>query len=356
MRRDTRLRRRWLRAGVPALVAALALGVAACGDDDGGDSGGSGGGSGNEEVRLGAFILASENTYAQKNLEGVEQAAEKAGNVTVQAFDGKFDGRNQLNQIQDAVASGNFDAFVVFPNDGAQVAPGVEDAAAAGIKTVAAYAPIGSNIDTGEPQVDGVIGTVWHPNRPNGADLAELTLEACAKEHPDAKPCKVAYISGGNEVAFEKAKLEEFNKTIDDSGKDVDVVSEQEGNFLQDDSLKATENILQANKDVNVITTSGDQMTLGAEQAVDDAGLTGKVSLIGNGAATQGVEAVRAGKWFGTPVYLPIDEGAQAAQMAIDAVRGKDPENTVIDLIEESPIGPFVTEENAKDFEAQWSG
>jgi ribose transport system substrate-binding protein len=151
VRRDTRLRRRWLKAGVPALVAALALGVAACGgDDDGGDSGG-GGGSGQDEVRLGAFILASENTYAQKNLEGVEQAAQKAGNVTVQSFDGKFDGRNQLNQIQDAIASGNFDAFVVFPNDGAQVAPGVEDAAAAGIKTVAAYAPIGSDIDTGIP-------------------------------------------------------------------------------------------------------------------------------------------------------------------------------------------------------------
>lgn len=355
MRRQIWLRGRWLRAGVPALVAALALGVTACGDDDDGGNGG-GGGSGNEEVRLGAFILASENTYAQKNLEGVELAAEKAGNVTVQAFDGKFDGRNQLNQIQDAVASGNFDAFVVFPNDGAQVAPGVEEAAAAGIDTVAAYAPIGTNIDTGEPQVDGVIGTVWHPNRPNGADLAELTIEACEQEHAQAKPCKVAYITGGNEVAFEKAKLEEFNKTIEDSGKDIDVVSEQEGNFLQDDSLKATENILQANKDVNVITTSGDQMTLGAEQAVDDAGLTGKVSLIGNGAATQGVEAVRAGKWFGTPVYLPIDEGQKAAQMAIDAVRGKDPDTTVIDLIEESPIGPFVTEENAKDFEAQWSG
>lgn len=337
-------------------AGSIALVVAGCGG--GGESGTSadagGGDAGQKQVRIAAFLLASANAYAQKNLEGVQQAAKEAGNVTVKAFDGAFDGRKQLNQIEDAVASGNFDAFVIFPNDGAQVAPGAEEAIKAGIKVSAAYAPIGPDIDSSDPQIDGLVSTVWHPNRPNGTDLAKMTIDACAKEHPDANPCKVAYISGGNEVAFEKAKLDEIKRVLAAADRPIKLVSVQEGGFLQDPSLKATENILQANKDLDVITTSGDQMTLGAEQAVKDAGRKG-ITLIGDGASVQGVEAVKAKRWFGTAVYLPIDEGKLAAQMVIDAVRGKEPANRAVNVLDHSPIGNVLTQLTEKPFEAQWS-
>lgn len=358
---------RWTKwAGVTAVSATMAFGVAACGGSDedsstsasttgGGSATAADGGGSDKEVRLAAFLLASANSYAQANLAGIEAAAEEAGNVTVKAFDGKFDGATQLGQIQDAVASGQYDALVVFPNDGAAVAPGAEEAGAEGIPVVAAYAPIGPDIETGEPQVDGVIGTVWHENRPNGEELGRLTVDACAKEHADADPCRVAYISGGNAIAFEKAKLEEFERVIGEADQAIELVAQQEGGFLVDPSRTATENILQANPELDVITTSGDQMTMGAEQAVQDAGREGEITLIGDGASTEAVEKIKAGDWFGSPVFLAEDEGKLAAQMAIDAVRGTDPAETVVDVVATSPIGASFTQETTEDFTPQWS-
>lgn len=337
---------------VAGLVSVLALGLAACGGDSSSDTGG---GSGDEQVNLGAFILASANSYSQQNLKGVEEAAAKLGNVTVTPFDGAFDGSKQASQIQDAVASGKYDAFVVFPNDGAIVAPAVEEASEAGIKTVAAYAPIGTDIEQGEPQVEGVVATVWHPNVPNGTNLGDLTVEACEQEHADANPCQVYYITASKEIAFENAKQKEVEKVLGEADVPIEVVAVEEGEFLVDPARTATEDVLQANPDINVIVTSGDQMTMGAEQALDDAGVKG-VTLIGNGGAAEAVAATDRGAWFGTPVYLPIDEGRVSAEIAIKAARGEEPEKTEVDIVEMSPVGPNYTgADKGSKFKPQWA-
>lgn len=336
---------------VAALVSLLSLGLAACGDD----SESSSGGGSNDEVNLGAFILASANSYSQQNLKGVEEAASKLGNVNVSSFDGAFDGSKQATQIQDAVASGKYDAFVIFPNDGAIIAPAVEEATEAGITTVAAYAPIGNDIELGEPQVEGVAATVWHPNVPNGTNLGDLTVEACEQEHADADPCQVFYITASKEIAFENAKQKEVEKVLEESGKPIEVVAVDEGEFLVDPARTATEDALQANPDIDVIVTSGDQMTMGAEQALDDAGVKG-VTLIGNGGATEATKAVDAGTWFGTPVYLPIDEGKVAAEIAIESVRGTEPDATEVDIVELSTVGPsYTAADKGAEFTPQWA-
>lgn len=307
-----------------------------------------------ERIKIGAFVLATANAYSQKNIAGIEEAAKAAGNVDVTIFDGAFDGAKQLTQIQDAVASGGFKGFVVFANSSVAVVPGVTEAAAAGIPVVAAYAPIGADPNNAEPQVEGVVGTVWHPNQQDGEALGQMAVDACKEQHANAAPCKVAYISGGNSILFEQVKLDIYKKIIGEAGVPIELVSQQEGNFVIGDARTATENILQANPDLNVISTSADQMTIGAQQAVEDAGITG-ISLLGDGASVEGVEAVKAGKWFGTAVFLPVDEGKLATQMLIDKINGKDPAQTVINVRDHSPIGATFTAKTDKPFTAQWS-
>jgi ribose transport system substrate-binding protein len=338
---------------VTALVSLLAVALVACGDDsNGGDSGEA---SGDEQVKLGAFILASANTYSQQNLKGVEEAATELGNVEVTSFDGAFDGSKQATQIQDAVASGEYDAFVVFPNDGAVVAPAVEEATEAGIDTVAAYAPIGTDIENAEPQVEGVVATVWHPNVPNGTNLGDLTVEACEEEHADSDPCQVLYITASKEIAFENAKQQEVEKVLGEASSPIEVVSVKEGEFLVDPSRTATEDALQATPDIDVVVTSGDQMTMGAEQALGDANVKG-VSLVGNGGAAEAVKLVDQGRWFGTPVYLPIDEGRVSGEIAIEAARGTEPDETAVDIVAMSPVGPnYTSEDKGSGFTPQWA-
>ena len=346
-------KRSLLGLGALAVSAGLVLSGCAGGGDTGGDAGGDGGNDG--ALRIGVLALATANTYAAANIEGAEMAAEADGNVELTVFDGEFSGATQLAQLQDAIATGQYDGFVIFPNDGVAIIPAVEEAAAEGLPIVAAYAPIGPDITTATPQVDGVIGTVFHPDKVMGAANGELVVQACKEEHPDANPCKVAYISGGNTVLFEIAKREAFDEVIKAADIPIEVVASQEGNYLIDASRTAAENILQANPDVNVIAATGDQMTYGVAQAVEDAGKTGTISLIGMGAAVEGVAAVKDGTWFGTTLFLPQDEGRIATEMLIKTLRGETVEQTEVNLIDLSPIGASFTRDTTEDFTPQWT-
>jgi ribose transport system substrate-binding protein len=349
----------WRQVGSALGVVVLTAVLAGCGSSAGDEAGGSDTGAASasdakKPVQLAAFLFA-DDPYSMGNLAGVKAAAEAAGGVTIQTFAGKYDGALQNKQIQDAVATGKYNAMVVFVASGAAVIPGVTAAAAKGVKVVAGYAPIGPSIETGEPQIDGVVGTVWHPVRANGLEIANQTIEACKQKLPDGGTCKVAYISGGNAVAFEQAKLETFKETIAKStSPKIELVGQGEGFFQQSAALKAAQNIVQAHRDLTVFTTSADQMTLGAEKALADAGLKGKVALVGNGTSVAGVQAVKEKRWLSSPVFIPATEGKLATQMVIDAVRGKMPDNPAVDVLESSPIGPVLDQNTTEEFTAEW--
>lgn len=316
---------------------------------DTGAAGEGGGATSEEPVRLAAFLLAFANSYSQKNKEGVEKAAAEFG-AEVEYFDGKFDGSVQLTQLQDATASGNFDGFVLFANDGTVVQPAVEEAIDAGIKVVAVYTPIGPDINSLDQQVPGLVATVANPIEGDGIGMGEATVDACG----DTDPCNVIYVSGGFSIPFEVAKFDAFKRVIGESS-NIKLVGQGEAGFLREEGYKVAQDLLQANPDVNVYVTSGDQMTFGAEQAIADAGIPeGQIALVGNGASCEAVEAVGAGRWHSSFVYQPITEGYLGTKLDIEAIRGEVP-YTSIEMIKESPIGEFVTQENADQFTCEWN-
>src|SRR5262245_59888523 len=59
-------------------------------------------------VSLSFFMASAANSYAQAQLEGVEEVAKRM-NATVDTFDGQFDSQRQYSQLQDAIASAQFD-------------------------------------------------------------------------------------------------------------------------------------------------------------------------------------------------------------------------------------------------------
>jgi ribose transport system substrate-binding protein len=306
------------------------------------------------EVKIAAFIAATNNTYFQAELDGIEKAADAAkGNVTVTAFDGKFDGSVQTRQMEDALATGKYNAFLILPNDGAQAVAPVKKALADGIQVVAAYSPIGTDATTGAVQVPGLTATVWHDEPDDGTVLGEAAVAACEKEHPDAKPCNVALINGGNAVDAEVAKSDAFKAAL--KGHDIKLVADQPGDFLRDAARAASQNVLQANPDIHVLATTGDQMTQGAEDAVKSAGKLGKISLLGDGTTQYAIDAVDEGRWFSTNVYIPFTEGKIAAEVLIGAVRGVKPDKTEVNVRDLSPVGKVYTRDSETSMKAEWT-
>ncbi|MFN8593182.1 MAG: sugar ABC transporter substrate-binding protein [Thermomicrobiales bacterium] len=302
-------------------------------------------------VSLAFFMASAANSYAQAQLEGVQEVAKKM-NATVDTFDGKFDSQTQYSQLQDAVASGRYQGFIVSPNDGNAIVPVVEEAIGAGIVVGCILAPCGPSFDTLEPQVKGQLIYAGIPFKLNGADIGKLVVQACEGKDP----CDVAYIPGLPQLPLEAARLEGFRSVVDPHA-NIKLTVTSAGEYLAETALPVAQDVLQANPEIDVIASSGDQMIVGAEQAVQDAGLVGKVALIGNGGSEIAVKAVQEGRWFGTAATYPRSEGEVATDYVIRAIRGEKIEPVGLGSQDLSKgFGPLINQDNAADFKAEWAG
>jgi len=300
-----------------------------------------------DPINVAFFGFAAANGFAQATWAGVQEAAAEMC-ATARFFDPNFDSAMQVAQIQDAITSGEYQAFVIQSNDGNSVVPVVEEAVAAGIVVVGEFTPIGTDYDSIEPQVEGMTSYVGTSIVDNGEGLAELGVMACAELAVD--PCNVAYLQGFRSLPLDNARTEAVLAGLE-AAEGVEVVASPEGGYTQASGLAAAQDVLQANPDVNVIIGSS-QAILGAEQALEDAGLTG-VALIGNGAPRQAVAAVKEGRWFAIWADAEMSAGKEATSVAIRAARGEEvPASVDTTKLLPTPLG---TKENLPDdFEGQW--
>jgi ribose transport system substrate-binding protein len=272
--------------------------------------------AGQAKVKAVAFFgFSAANSFAQATWAGV-QATAKANHVEAKFFDPAFNAQTQVSQIQDAITSGRYQAFVVQANDGNAVIPAIKQAMKAGIAVVAEFTPVGSRYDTITPPLPGLTFVGEAPTW-NGKTLGQLGVQACK----GVDPCQIAYLEGFKALPLDNARTGAVKKELA-TAKNVKVVASVEGGYTQASGLKAAQDVLQAHPDVNVIIGSA-QAIAGAQQAVKAVGKVGKVKLIGNGGSCQAIAGVRSGAWFATYVLAEKSSGAKATQLAIDKANGK---------------------------------
>ena len=231
----------------------------------------------------------------------MQKVAEACGaNLTL--IDNGFDPAKQFANIQDAITTGNYDAFIIVTLDNAGIVPVVEDAIEAGIKVIATDTSIGPDLTTSDIQVDGVSGSILRPASLIAEDQAAIILEQCA----DKDPCTVVWIPGALATAFDQALKAVFDQLAADNP-NINFIVGPEGGYLSDPAFTAMQDILQANDQIDVVA-SADQMILGAEKAIEDAGRTGEMLLVGGGASEPAVAAVAEGRWYATPTFVPRDD------------------------------------------------
>ncbi|ADB50641.1 sugar ABC transporter substrate-binding protein [Conexibacter woesei] len=342
------MRAQRMRAAVAATVAIAVAGSAVgCGSsEDGGSTAGSA--TTAERPRV-AFVNASmANAVLQAAYQEMQRVAEAEG-VELTAFDAGFDPAKQFAQLQDVVASGQYDGVIVAPLDGNGLVPGVEAAIDAGLKVGSLNQAIGSRLDTTEPQVDGMSFAVIHPPVTSGRDMGRLTVEACR----DVDPCEVGFLYGSKALPLGQALRQGWDGAVEDSP-NIEVVAEGDGNFDAQGGLKVVQDFLQAHPGIDVIV-GPDPSVVGAQPALSDAGRLGKVKLVGGGGSAAAIRQIAAGEngWVGTAVVLPRSEGRAAMEAMIAAVRdGK--ASGGIDPSGEIPGGAMLTRENAARFRGEF--
>ena len=219
-----------------------------------------------KDLKIAFFASSSENGYNQAIWEGVKAAATEAGAETA-IYNGEFNGTLQYSQIEDVVTSGEFDGLVICPNDTVGVAGALEQAIAAGMKVGAALFPIGPDLETLEPQVEGLTATAAGSPTAGATMQAEGVVEFCK----DKDPCNVIIIIGLKIYPFDKLRYDVFLDVLGQHS-NIKIGSTVEGNYSPDISLTGMTDALQATKNVHAILSNADQHLIGAEIALADEG------------------------------------------------------------------------------------
>jgi ribose transport system substrate-binding protein len=226
----------------------------------------------------------------------------------------------------------------------------MQEAMDAGLKVVVLNQVVGDRLDTADPQVEGLSASILQPPQTTGERLGKLTVQACE----GVSPCKVVYMYGAKGTPYDTALRTGFDSQIS-AVPGITVVAEADGGFLgTDEPMKATQDVLQAHPDFDVLAGTGDQQIRGALLALTDAGKTG-VKTIGVGGSEPALKAIADGTWWGDVAGAPADEGRAAFQALMAAI--KDGTDTGgVDVTSDLTDDGLITGDNVDKFTAQWAG
>ncbi|WP_454856500.1 sugar ABC transporter substrate-binding protein [Rhizobium binxianense] len=305
-------------------------------------------------LRIAFLAASSQNGFNQAIYSGIQTAAKKYGNVTTEIFDGEFSAPTQFSQVEDLTAGNRFDALIVTPNDTVGIATALEDATEAGLKVAATLFPIGPDLKNMEPQVKGLTTTVASDPSIGARAEAEKVVEYCA----DKNPCRVVIMIGQLIYPFDNLRYETFKEVL---GKhdNIKIVATGEGNYSPDTSLKAMQDILQANPEIDAVLSNADQHLIGVEIALEDAGIdVSSVYLIGGGLNQITVDKIREGKFDATVAQFPESMGAAALDAIVKSLKGEQvpawvDEKTLRDVPQ---IVDKAWLDAHPDFKAEWPG
>lgn len=233
-------------------------------------------------------------------------------NITVQLVSSEFDVARQKDQVSDFIVQG-VDAIILCPSDSKAIGTAIQEANEAGIPVFTA--DIAALVD----DVD-VVAHIGIDNFNGGVMAGERAVEALGGsgkvaiiDHPEVE--SVIQRTGGFLQAIEQANA---------AGNNIELVSRLPGSGAMDKSFKAAEDMLQAHPDLDLIFGINDETALGALAAIEKAGKSGQVQVIGFGGKEEAVAAVEEGKLYADVITYPREIGARSIQAVVAYMNGED--------------------------------
>lgn len=245
-------------------------------------------------------------------LEMRKQAMEeaKAQNVTLIFEAGRYAGDNttQVNAIENMITRG-VKAIAVAPSESAGIVPAIRKAEAAGIPVIA--------VDTATDPADAVRSFIAADSFKAGVLQGKWAHEALKGKAP-----VIAMMHGqlGSQVDTDRA-----NGFLQGFGPDANkyVAASVATGGIANATQTATENVLTAHPDINVIWNIDDDGSVGAGTAVDHAGLKGKVLITGMDGGCPQVNALSNGVFQLDVLQFPGNEGKLAVDELVKLARGQ---------------------------------
>jgi rhamnose transport system substrate-binding protein len=305
-----------------ALLLALALGVAACGDDDdgGGNGGGGGGGGGSAAEVKGANVAflpkQVDNPYFDTAAAGAEAAAEALGGEFKQVGPSEASAPAQVPFINTLTSQG-VDAIAVSANDPNALNQALRRADQAGVKVVtydSDVAPEARSIFVNQADTEEI-----------GRSQVQILGEQIGNKG------EIAILSAASTATNQNAWIEFMKDELSKPKyKDMKLVKVAYGNDDDQKSFQETLGLIQAYPNLKGIISPTTVGIAAAARALDSEGLKGKIALTGLGTPNQMRKYVKNGTVEEFALWNPEQLGYlayyAAAALANDQISGEEGE------------------------------
>lgn len=267
-----------------------------------------------DKLKVGVSMKVLNAPYFAAAMESAKaRASELGADVIVADAQGKM--QKQIADVEDLVTRG-VKVLVIDPADPEALVGAVNAASAAGVKVVV--------IDSTLNPKANYLTLVQSSNRQNGALVGRWVVDNMGD-----KPLKIALISGekGNPVGKERrdgvlegiieAQLEKTGKS------NVQIVGQGWGNWSDEGGLKAMEDLLVANKDINMVLGENDSMVLGARRAIESANRQGITLVAAADGQKEALALIKQGKYGVTALNDPALVARTAVDIGVKAAKGE---------------------------------
>lgn len=272
-----------------------------------------------EPIKIAFLNQGSTNSYLQANIAGAEARAKELG-VELTIFDGGFDSQTQYSQIQNALTSGGYNAFMTLAVDGSATCKlFTEEAPAKNILSAVIIQPIcGLDVERGlDVWAPGTLTSIVGGGTVEFYDQWAEGIAASLTE-----PTQVIYITGPEglgPVMSASAAL----ATAAEKYPNLQLVDTQYTDFSAAGALSATQNSLLAHPEVTLVLSHFTDMTTGVIQALEQSGKSDQVRVFDIGGNEISVGYVKDGKIEQTVPYFPATAAACAVDMLVAAHGGE---------------------------------
>lgn len=309
-----------------ALMTALMLTVGLVGCSSGSKENASGG---EKKLRMGYVTMDVTSPYFIAMIDGMKEKAEELG-IELSIHDGKYEAQPQIDAMETLITQ-KVDAIILSANDVEALQPMVDKAKEAGIKVVAA------NVEM--KNVDAFVSLNEYDYGYQGGEIAGKYIKEKMNGQAEVAVLTFSQIP----AVLDRAKgLVEGIKAY---APDVKIVAETDAND-RETGMKAAENIIQANPNVNVFVGISDDAVLGAYEAMTAANKTGDdVCLVGLDAVDEALQKINDGTIYrGTVDIAPFESGKNIIDTAKKVI-----DNGPISEMIKFPMTQ-VTKENIADY------
>lgn len=288
------------------ILISLSIGLLSCSDKSTTD----GPNDGESTMKVGVTLLTMTHPFFLEMIKGLEMEAEN-NNFEIQIVSAEFDVAKQQNQVSDFIVQG-VDAIILCPADSRAIGTTIQQANEAGIPVFTA--DIASLAGEGEVQAH-----VGIDNLMGGRMAGELAIKALGESG------KIAIIDHP-EVESVILRTRGFNQVINEAreaGSKIEVVSTLPAGGSQDRAFRVAEDVLQAHPDLDLIFGINDETALGAVAAIEKAGKSETVRVIGLGGKKEAIEAVDSGRLYADVQTNPDQIGILSIQRVAQYFAGE---------------------------------